>query len=89
MATECYKHVTNKESSLNSFFQCTGGRRTRTGDKKVKVPDIRSATGRKGFSYRGPTFWNAVDEELKNCENVDAFKRTYLDKLLREVNHPE
>ena len=71
------------------FFQKTDGRRTRTGDKKVKVPDIRSTTGRKGFSYRGQTFWNSVDEELKNSESVDAFKRTYLNRLLRDVNHPE
>ena len=34
MATECYKHVTNSDSSLHSFFQSKNGRRTRTWDKK-------------------------------------------------------
>ncbi len=89
MATECYRQVTNPNSSLHNLFQINHGRRTRTGNKKVKVPDIRTATGRKSFSFRGPECWNGVDEDLKSSENLDAFKRAYLNKVLRDVNHPE
>ncbi len=55
----------------------------------VKVPDIRSATGRKSFSYRGPVYWNSVPEDLKNSETINSYKNSYLNKVLRDVNHPE
>ena len=59
------------------------------GENKCKVPDIRTHTGRKCFSYRAPVHWNNLGEDLKTSKNIDAFKKTYLDKVLREVNHPE
>ena len=89
LSVECFKQVTNDRSSLHHYFVPQESRRTRTGDKRVKVPDIRSTTGRKSFSYRGPVHWNAVPEELKNCESVNAYKNSYLNRVLRDVNHPE
>ena len=89
MGAECYKHVNNENSSLHSLFQKTSSARTRTGDSKCKVPDIRSHTGRKCFSYRGPVHWNSLSEDLKSSENIDAFKKANLDKVMRGVDHPE
>ena len=88
LGVECYKQVTNSESSLHKYFQPVESRRMRAGENKFKVQDIRSATGRKCFSFRGPMHWKSVEEELKNSENVNAFKKNYLDKTLRDVNHP-
>ena len=64
----------NSKSSLHSYFISQDTRWTRTGENRVKVPDIGSAIGRRSFSYRGPVYWNSVPEELKNSESVDAYK---------------
>ena len=86
---ECYKQVTNANSSLHHYFVPQISRRTRAGESKVMVPDIRSTTGRKCFSYKGPVHWNQMSEDLKNSESVNAYKSKYLKKVLRDVNHPE
>ena len=88
LSVECFKQVNNSQSSLNHYFVPAETRHTCTGGKKVKVPDIKSATGRKGFSYRGPVYWNKVSEDLKNCESINSFKVSCLDQILRDVNHP-
>ena len=89
VSVECYKQVNNTQSSLHHYFQQQESSRTRTGDKKLKVPDLKTTTGRRSFSYRGPVHWNSMPEELKSCESVDAFKRTYLNRVLRDVYYPE
>ena len=50
LSVECFKQVTNVGSSLHGFFQSQDTRRTHAGENKVKVPDLRTTTGRKGFS---------------------------------------
>ena len=60
----------------------------RTMSKNVKVPRVDSETGRKGFSFRGPVFWNNIDSDLKDKENKNVFKSAYLKELLQDVNHP-
>ncbi len=87
LATECYKHVKTSDSSWSHMFVPKVNRRTRTGDK-YKVSELRTTTGRKAFSYRGPDFWNQVPEELKNSQNPNAFKTDYLNNILWDVNHP-
>ena len=89
LSVECYKQVSNSASSLHHFFKKRTGRNTRTGDTKYEVPNIKSAMGRRCFSYRGPVHWNDVAENLKNSESVNAYKTSYLNKLMRDVNHPE
>ncbi len=89
LSVECYKQVNNTSSSLHHFFKPRKSRSTRTGEKKSKVPDIRSTMGRKCFSYRGPVHWNGVSDELKNSVSANAYKRAYSNKVLRDVNHPE
>ena len=88
LSVECYKQVNNNDSSLNHYFVPNVTRHTRTGGDKVKVPDIRLATGRKSFSYRGPVHWNSILDDLKNSESVDSFKNSCLNKILHDVNHP-
>ena len=89
LSVECFKQVSNNASSLNYYFKKRATRNTRTGDTKCEVPDIRSMIGRRCFSYRGPAHWNTISDELKNSESINAFKHSYLNKLLRDVNHPE
>ena len=89
MAVECYKQATIEESSLHSMFvKPVRSRATRRGDSnKVTVPKVDSDTGRKAFSYRGPFFWNELENDLKCQENKNIFKNAYLRKLLQDVNH--
>ena len=72
LSVECYKQVTNDQSSLHHFFKARESRNTRTGANKYEVPDIRSTMGRNCFSYRGPVHWNSVTDELKNSVSVNA-----------------
>ncbi len=87
LSVECYKQVNNSNSSLHNYFVAQDTRRTRTGEKKVKVPNIRSEMGR-SFSYRGPVHWNAVPEDLKNSESTNVYKNSCLNRILHDVNHP-
>ncbi len=89
LSTECYKQVNNSSSSLHKFFKLKSTRSTRTGESKYEVPNLRTMMGRRCFSYRGPAHWNSVSEDLKNSESINAYKNTYLKKLMRDVNHPE
>ena len=89
LSVECYKQITNSSSSLHQFFKKRVSRNTRTGDSKCEVPNIRSMMGRRCFSYRGPVHWNEVPDDLKNSVSTNAYKKAYLNKLMRDVNHPE
>ena len=90
MAMECYKQATIEHSSLHHMFvKPARSRVTRRGDSnKVSVPQVDSEVGRKAFSYRGPIVWNDLDNDLKAEENRNTFKNAYLQKLLRDINHP-
>ena len=90
MAVECYKQSTIDNSSLHYMFvKSRRTRVTRQGNSNMmNVPRIDSDYGRKSLSYRGPVFWNRMENDLKTQSNKDTFKNLYLKKLLRDVNHP-
>ncbi len=52
------------------------------------VPDIRSHTGRKAYSYRGPAYWNTLDVESRMIENKANFKTHITKEVCRDVSHP-
>ena len=89
--TECYKNVHNM-SSLSRFFILESDlhiRQTRnTVSLSMHVPDLRTAPGRKSFSYRGPSDWNKIRKELRHAESVNVFKSHLTIELCRNVNHP-
>ena len=37
------------------------------------IPDLRSANGRRSFSYAAPTVWNSLPLSLRNCSSTDTF----------------
>src|SRR5438132_506807 len=39
----------------------------------LAVPDIRTAMGRRSFSYAAPTVWNALPFHLRSCSNISSF----------------
>ena len=39
----------------------------------LAVPDIRTAMGRRSFSYAAPTVWNALPLHLRSCPTVSSF----------------
>jgi hypothetical protein len=50
-------------------------RSLRSGNKQLlEVPDIRSANGRRSFSFAAPTVWNALPEDLKSS-SILTFRR--------------
>ncbi len=88
LGTECFKHIHNEASSLHSLFEPNVGRPTRSSGSTYKIPNLKTDTGRRAFSYRGPHHWNGLPNEAKNSENLNAFKTNYLNLILRDVNHP-
>ena len=91
LAMECFTNINNPDAGLCHIFQSVDdrSRRTRTtGTKYMKVPNIRSALGRKAYSYRGPSFWNGLDTETRGIDNKDAFKHHISKAICRDVNHP-
>ncbi len=88
LSVDCHKHVNIPDSSLNYMFKSKRKRTTRSGPKLVEVPQRRTATGRKAFSFRGPNHWNNLDVSKRVIENQDSFKRTILKEMLRDVDHP-
>ena len=57
-------------------------------ESRVLVPDLRYGVGRKAYSYRGPVFWNSINQEIKDSPSQNVFKTKYIKFLLRDVNHP-
>ena len=41
----------------------------------LEVPNIRSANGRRSFSFAAPTVWNLVPENVKSSESLFAFRK--------------
>ena len=89
-AVQCYKENTVPESGLHYMFvKAEHVRPMRRGpSKNVMVLRIDTETGCKGFSFRGPVYWNNPDSKLKNKENKDTFTSADLKDLLWDVNHP-
>ena len=59
-------------ADLISFYKPT--RTLRSSDSLLlAVPDIRTAMGRRSFSYAAPTVWNALPFHLRSCSNISSF----------------
>ncbi len=89
---ECYKNVTNPQGSLHRYFIPSANmsqRQTRNTDaNSMHVPDIRSVSGRKSFSYRGPVTWNSLHKDARQAGSVGIFKSHLGKSARRDVNHP-
>ena len=61
--------------------------RAHTGINLVK-PNRTKASGRKAISFIGPNVWNTLPKDIKNVENVNAFKHRiktfYFDNICQE-----
>ena len=66
--TDCYKNVHDNTSSLSKFFILESDLRERQTryivSRSMHVPDLRTAPGRKSFSYHGPSDWNKIGKDL-------------------------
>ena len=60
-------------------------RSLRSGDAIVlKIPKTRSKYGRRAFSHSGPTLWNQLPMDIRQCQTVQTFKsklKTHLFKI--------
>ena len=88
LSVDCYKHVSNKESSLHNLFKAKNTRNTRSGEQMV-IPNLKTSFGRNAYSYRGPNHWHGIPSHIKGSKSVNVFQSEYLKLLLRDVNHPE
>ena len=55
--------------SITNMFQLVGNtdsKETRAvSNQNHAIPQYNIETGRKCFAYRGPTYWNLIDKEIK------------------------
>ncbi len=92
MAMECFTALHNDESGLHYMFkpvdaQCERETRS-TRTNRVEISNVRTVTGRKAFSFRGPNFWNKLESDARTISDKPAFK-THISKVVcRDVNHP-
>ena len=38
------------------------------------IPRTRTDTGARALSVRGPSFWNQLPADIRNCHNITSFK---------------
>ena len=92
MAMECHSSVVNEESGLHKLFVPLDKDRIRTtrseNQNLMNVANIKTVNGRKAFSYRGPHFWNILDNEARKIETKSNFKIHITKLICRDVNHP-
>ena len=41
----------------------------------LEVPDIRSANGRRSFTFAAPSVWNSIPEAVKSSKTLFAFRK--------------
>jgi hypothetical protein len=76
IAVMCFKTINFKQPAylleLLTFYQPT--RALRSSDKNLlSVPNIKSAQGRRSFSYAAPTIWNSLPLPLRSCSTLSSF----------------
>ena len=45
-----------------------------SGQNLLKVPFVKSETGRRSFQYLAPTLWNTIPDTIKNQSSINSFK---------------
>ncbi len=91
MAMECFNNSKNEEADLHKMYILIDRDRmhsTRSENQNLMlVANIKSVNGRKAFSYRGPHFWNTLDNDIRQIENKSSFKTHITKVICRDVNH--
>ena len=44
-------------------------------ENDLYVPNVFKECAKKAFTYTGPTIWNSLPTRLKECTNLDIFKK--------------
>ena len=78
IATLTFKVLTNDQPSyLRDLVRLhIPTRSLRSGSKQLLViPDIRSANGRRSFSFAAPTIWNSLPDEVRSANTLLTFRK--------------
>ena len=74
-----YKSLNNLAPSYisNLLTPYSSGRTTRTSNKGLLlIPRVNNTTcGKRSFKFAGPTEWNKVDQNIRESENINEFKK--------------
>ena len=76
IAVLCFKTINFKQPTylldLLTLYQPT--RTLRSSDKNLlSIPNIKSAQGRRSFSFAAPTVWNSLPLSLRSCSTLSSF----------------
>ena len=77
MVFKCRSH-TAPAYLLNKITPYRSGRgnlRSSNDQTKLSVPRTKTKSGERSFSYFGPTIWNGLPRDLRECDSCDSFKR--------------
>jgi hypothetical protein len=78
IATLTFKVLNNDQPSYlrELVRQHIPTRSLRSGSKQLLViPDIRSANGRRSFSFAAPTIWNSLPDEVRSSNTLLTFRK--------------
>ncbi len=51
----------------------------------LKVPNTNLKIGEKSFKFRASAFWNGLNINIKNADNIDVFKQTPMKELKCDI----
>ena len=78
IATLTFKVLSNDQPSYlrDLVRQHIPTRSLRSGSKQLLViPDIRSANGRRSFSFAAPTIWNSLPDKVRSSNTLLTFRK--------------
>ena len=90
----CHQNVycdKNKMGLQHPFIKAGFGNRiiTHNVSCNVQVPLVKSSVGHKAIGYRGPTFWNGLNRNLKAIEKYATFTKEWGKVCCTDFeNHP-
>ena len=62
---------------------------TRYSHQKLKLPKRKTNQGLRALSYVGPSLWNNLENSMKTCVSLNAFKHKLKDHFFRKGNEKE
>ncbi len=77
---EYMSKVTNELLTANicNYFKKVGTNHTRVTravtNQDLILPTLHLETSKRDIGYRGPLYWNLVDNEIKGAQNLAVFK---------------
>ena len=84
--TKVFKEINGiTPACLSSFERISHSKHTRTNNKNLKLPAVKTESGRKMYRYQGAKIFNQLPNEIKTEQSIVKFKK----QLTKYYNVPQ